>query len=149
MWMSLPVGNLRTGAQGRVQDSALKHYIGEIAKDILVIHKTCSPNGLSSLNKLKTLTKVASFKTIPMNTSLGNIVPASQSKLLFIYDEKNGGALQALVSLGSIAGINDPPLILREIEGESLLFPALKGPYNPFSEPSNKKTPNVSINLYV
>ena len=129
----------RSGAQGRVQDSALKHYIGEIAKDILVFHKTCSPNGLSSLYKLKALTKVASFKTIPMNSSLGNIVLVSRSKLLFLYDDKRGGALQALVALGSVAEINDPQLILREIEGETILLPALKGPNNPFSEPSNKR----------
>ena len=129
----------RSGAQERVQDSALKHYIGDIAKDILVFHKTCSPDGPSSLYKLKALTKAASFKTIPVNSSRGKIVLISQSKLIFLYDQNRGGALQALVALGSIAGINDPRLILREIEGESIILPALKGPDNPFSEPSNKR----------
>ena len=129
----------RSGAQGRVQNSTLKHYIGDIAKDILVFHRTCSPDGPSSWYKLKALTKVASFKTIPINSSLGKIVLVHQSKLIFIYDEKKGGALQALVALGSIAGINDPRLILRDIEGESIIIPALKGPNNPFSEPSNKR----------
>ena len=129
----------RSGSHGRVQDSALKHYIGDIAKDILVFHRTCSPDGPSSLYKLKALTKVASFKTIPVNSSLGKIVLISRTKLLFLYDQKRGGALQALVALGSIAGINHPRLILREIEGESIILPALKGPDNPFSEPNNKR----------
>ena len=55
----------------------------------------------------------------------------SQSKLIFLYYQKRGGALQVLVAIGSIAGINNPLLIVREIEGESIILPALKGPDNP------------------
>ena len=72
------------------------------SKVILVFHKTCSPDGPSSLYKLKALTMVASFKNIPTNSSLGKIVLVRRSKLVFMYDEERGGALQALVALGSI-----------------------------------------------
>ena len=74
-----------------------------------------------------------------MNSSLGKIVLVSRCKLLYLYDQKRGGALQVLVALGSIAKINDPELILREIEGESIIMYALKAPDNPFSEPNNKR----------
>ena len=130
----------RSGAHGRVQDSALKHYIGDIAnKDIIVFHRTCSPDGPSSLYKLKALFQVAPFKTIPTNSSLGKIVLVRRSKLVYLYDEKRSGALHTLVGLGAIAGINEPQLILRDIKGESIILPALQGPSNPFSEPSNKR----------
>ena len=129
----------RSGAHGRVQDSALKHYIGDIAKDIIVFHRTCSPDGPSSLYKLKALCKVAPFKTIPTNSSQGKIVLVRRSKLVYLYDEKRSGALYTLVGLGAIAGINDPQLILRDIEGESIILPTLQGPSNPFSKRSNKR----------
>ena len=129
----------RSGVHGRVQDSALKHYIRDIAKNILVFHRTCSPDGPSSLYKLKSLCKVAPFKTIPINSSLGKIVLVRRSKLVYLYDEKRSGALHTLVGLGALAGINDPQLILRDVEGESIILPALQGPNNPFSEPSNKR----------
>ena len=129
----------RSGAHGRVQDLALKHYIEDIAKDILVFHRTCSPDGPSSLYKLKALCKVAPFKTIPTNSSLGKIVLVRRSKLVYLYDEKKGGAPHTLVGLGAIAGVNDPQLILRDIKGESIILPALQGPNNPFSKPSNKR----------
>ena len=99
-----------------MQDLALKHYIGDIANDILVFHRTCSPDGPSSLYKLKALCKVASFKTIPTNSSLGKIVLVRRSKLVYAYDEERSGALHTLVGLGEMAGITDPMLVLRDIK---------------------------------
>lgn len=129
----------RSGTQGRVADSALKHYIGGISKDILVIHKTCSPEGATSLFKLKALTKAGPYKTIPVSSSLGKIVLVRRSKLVYLHDVKRGGVLQGLIGLGCAAGITDPQLILREIEGEKIIYPALKGPLPLFPEPSSSK----------
>ena len=56
-----------------------------------------------------------------------------------MYDEERSKALHTLVGLGEIMGIIDPQLILRDIEGECIILPALQGPNNPLSdEPSNK-----------
>lgn len=129
----------RSGTQGRVADSALKHYIGGVYNDIFVIHKTCSPEGQTSLFKLKALTKAGPYKTIPVSSSLGKIVLVRRSKLVYLYDVQRGGALQGLIALGCAAGITDPQLILREIEGEKIIFPALNGPLPLFPEPSSKR----------
>lgn len=64
----------RSGTRGRVVDSALKHYIGDIYKDILVIHKTCLPEGVTTLFKLKALTKDGPYRTVLVSSSLGKIV---------------------------------------------------------------------------
>ena len=129
----------RSGSQGRVADFALKHYIGGIAKDILVIHKILSPEGATTLFKLKALTKAGPFKTIPVSSSLGKIVLVRRSKLVYLHDEKRGGMLQGLIALGEAAGITDPQLILREIEGERIIYPTLKGPLPLSPEPSSSK----------
>lgn len=83
----------QSGMQGRVVDSALKHYIGSITKDILVIHKMSSPEGATNLFKLKALTKVEPYKTIPISSSLEKMVLLQRSKLVYLYDEKQGGVL--------------------------------------------------------
>ena len=62
-----------------------------------------------------------------------------QSKLVFIYDEKRARSLQTLVALASLGGINDPQLILRDIEGGSIIIPTLEGPNDPFRELSDKR----------
>ena len=129
----------RSGTQGRVADAALKHYIGGIYNDIFVVHKTCSPEGQTNLFKLKALAKAGPYKTIPVSSSLGKIVLVRRSKLLYLYDAQRGGALQGLVALGCAAGITDPQLILRELEGEKIIFPALIGPLPLSPEPSSKR----------
>ena len=129
----------RSGTQGRVADSALKQYISGIYNDIFVVHKACSPEGQTNLFKLKALTKAGPYKTIPVSSSLGKIVLVRRSKLVYLYDAQRGGALQGLVAMGCAAGITDPQLILREIEGERIIFPALIGPLPLSPEPSSKR----------
>ena len=130
----------RSGTQGRVADSALKQYIGGgIYNDIFVVHKACSPEGQTNLFKLKALTKAGPYKTIPVSSSLGKIVLVRRSKLVYLYDAQRGGALQGLVAMGCAARITDPQLILREIEGERIIFPVLIGPLPLSPEPSSSK----------
>ena len=130
-------GEART--QGRVADSTLKHYVGGIYKDILVIHKTCFPEGMTTLFKLKALTKAGPYKTIHVSSSLGKIVLVRQYKLIYLYDVQRGGVLQGLICFGCATGIMDPQLILREIEGEKIIYPTLKGPLPLFLEASSSK----------
>ena len=82
----------RSKNQGRVADFALKHYIGGIIKDILVIHKICSSKGATNLFKLNALIRGGPCKTITVFSSLGNIVFVWQSKLPHLYDDNQGGS---------------------------------------------------------
>lgn len=119
-------------------DSGLKHYIGSLVNDLVIIHKSCSPEGITSLMKIKALTKVGPFKTIPTNSSLDKVVLVRRSKLLYLFAELRSGSFHRLVGMGSVAAIEDPQVLLREIEGESTIFPALKDIASSSSGPSKR-----------
>lgn len=66
--------------------------LGDIFNDLMVIHKSCSLGGPTSLLKITALAKVLAFKNIPKTSSLNKVVLVHRSKLLYLYGgEQRGG----------------------------------------------------------